>query len=164
MLEPAIMHKEKLLELFSKEIYSENYFLYVGYPHYPEPPKIDPTENCYQWAIVDKDSVIGYFSYCIDPLTDCVSKFGLYSFNHRSPIIGYDTFKMMEKLVKTHHRIEWRVIAGNPVVRHYDKFCERHKGKKLVLHDATKAPDGSYRDEYIYEIIAFERCEKPGKE
>ena len=153
MLEPAIVHKESLLSLFAREIYTEDYFLYVGYSNYFELPKIEAMENVFQWAIVDDDRVVGYFAYCIDPLTDCASKFGLYSFDKGNPVIGFDTFKKMEEVVLRYHRVEWCVIEGNPVIRHYDKFCMKHHGNKLVLHDITKGPDGSYRDEYRYEII-----------
>lgn len=153
MLEPAIVHEKELLELFAKEIYTSDYFYYVGYPHYFDLPKIKPMENVYQWAIVDKGRVIGYLAYEVDGLVDCASKFGLYSFDRGNPLIGYDLFKKMEELVARHHRVEWRVIQGNPVIRHYDKFCMRHHGNKVVLHDVTKGLGGEYLDEYCYEII-----------
>jgi hypothetical protein len=45
------------------------------------------------------------------------------------------------------------MIGGNPVKRHYDKFCAKHNGNRVVLHDVCKDENGNYRDEYIYEII-----------
>lgn len=51
------------------------------------------------------------------------------------------------------HRIEWRMIGGNPVERSYDKFCNKFGGTKHVLRDAIKDKYGKYHDDIIYEII-----------
>ena len=157
MLEPAIIHKDALRSLFAAQVYTEDYFFYIGYPHAFEIPNFEIEESIYRWAIVDKAKVIGYFSYRVNPTTDCVDQFGLYSFDRGNPIIGISVFGKLEELVKQFHRIEWRVISGNPVVRHYDKFCAKHGGNKVILHDATKDLNGSYRDEYIYEIVTMKR-------
>lgn len=47
------------------------------------------------------------------------------------------------------------MIDGNPVQRHYDKFCACHGGRKVVLNDVIKSPTGEYLDEHIYEIINY---------
>lgn len=157
MLEPAVIHKEELCKLFESQIYTEDYFFYIGYPHAFELPNLNVEESVYRWAIIDKEKVdgkvVGYFSYRVNPTTDCADQFGWYSFDKGNPIVGYDVFKKLNELVARFHRIEWRVISGNPVVRHYDKFCKWHGGNKVILHDATKDPDGAFRDEYIYEIV-----------
>lgn len=106
MLEPAIIHKEKLLSLFAKEIYTEDYLLYIGYPNCFMLPKIEARDNVYQWAILDNGKVIGYFAYCVDLVIDCVNSFGVYSFDRGNSIIGFDVFKKMEELVSRHHRVE----------------------------------------------------------
>lgn len=158
MLEPAIAHKDELLSLFTKEIYTEDYFFYVGYPYYFGLPELgDPNAgeqwtNNVRWAIMDKGRCIGYFAYKIDTTVDSATQFGLFSFDRGNPVIGFDVFRKMDELVKRHHRIEWRVVEGNPVVRHYDRYCARHNGQKTVLHDVTKDLNGNYLDEYIYEI------------
>ena len=61
----------------------------------------------------------------------------------------------MEKLVNVYnlHRIEWRMIGGNPIEKHYDKFCKKYNGKKHVLTDVFKDRYGNYHDDIIYEII-----------
>ena len=115
--------------------------------------KIEAFENVYQWAIMDKDKVIGYFSYRIEPYSDSISSFGLYSFDKGNPIIGISVFKKLEELIQTHHRLEWRVISGNPVIKHYNRFCKRHSGNTFILHDVCKDNYGVYHDEYVYEII-----------
>jgi hypothetical protein len=59
----------------------------------------------------------------------------------------------MVELVNKHRRIEWRMIGGNPVQRHYDHFIKHFHGSRVVLHDVCKDGEGKYRDEYIYEIL-----------
>lgn len=168
MLVPAISRKEELEKLFAKEIYTEDYFLYYGYRYGYSLPEIKAEENRVQYAIVDngesyfdgteivivdEPKVIGYLAYSIQPSEDTVCNFGLYSFGRGNPIIGKDVFEEMERLVKSHRRIEWRMVGGNPVQRHYDKFCEKFGGNKVVLHEVCSDPNGNYRDEYIYEIV-----------
>lgn len=116
-------------------------------------PDIKPEDNVYQWAIVDKDdNILGYFEYYIDRYVDCARNFGLYAFDSNH-IIGIDIYRKMKELVRNHHRIEWCMVAGNPVERHYDTFCAKYGGKKIKLQDATKDTRGMYHDVYIYEII-----------
>lgn len=61
----------------------------------------------------------------------------------------------MEKLIHEYklHRIEWRVVSGNPVKKHYDKFCKKYNGNIIKLTDVFKDKYGNYRDSYIYEIL-----------
>ena len=50
------------------------------------------------------------------------------------------------------------MVGGNPVEKHYDKFCKKYHGKKFVLTDAIKDRCGKYHDDIIYEII-FRRAD-----
>lgn len=160
MLKPALMYKKELENKFTEIMYDDEYYLYMGYIHGHELPKIEPQDNAYQWAIVDKAKLIGWFAYRVQPETDSVYNFGLYSFDRGNPIIGIDVFNKMEELVRNFRRIEWRALSTNSVVKHYDKFCQKHGGNKVVLHEVGKAPDGSYWDDIIYEIVRAESEDK----
>ena len=165
MLKPAILYKDELEKLFAEVMYNDDYFLYMGYVHGHELPKIEPVDNVYQWAVVSPErwescgikhipeKVIGWFAYRIDSHNDCVYNFGLYSFDKGNVLIGKDVFTKMKELVQSHRRIEWRCIGGNPAAKSYDRFCKKYKGKKNTLHKVTKDSSGIYRDEYIYEIV-----------
>ena len=158
MLVPALLYKQEIEQYFMEHLYDYNMFLYNGYAHCNSLPKIESAENIYQFAIVDKkdkdNPLKGYFSYRIDLLTDCVYNFGLFSFcDKNSSIIGIDVYKELVRLHKIHHRIEWRVIGNNPVIKHYDSFCKRLKGNRVHLHDVVKDNNNNYQDEYLYEII-----------
>lgn len=156
MLVPAILYKKEIEHNFLKSLYTNDYFFYMGYPHYYESPAIEVRENVYQYAIVNNGKVIGYFSYKVDPIISCVNHFGFYSFDRGNYVIGRDVFSEMEKLIKRFHRTEWLVIGNNPVKKHYDKFCKKHNGRIIKLCDAVKDPDGNYLDKYVYEIINAE--------
>ena len=158
MLKPAIMYKEELLKLFAEQVYTEDFFLYVGYPYCNELPNIELNDNVFQWAILFNDKVIGYFAYRVNPYEDSVSHFGLYSFDKGNPVVGKSVFDKLEELVVRYHRLEWRMIGGNPVERSYDKFCERHKGVKHLFKDVVKDAEGNYRNEIVYEIVKEGEC------
>ena len=123
MLVPAILYKDEILKAFSRELYTEDYFLYNGYAHCNTLPEIRLENNVYQFAIV----------------------------------IGNDLFDELKRLLDIYHRIEWRMISGNPVQKHYDKFCEMFNGVSVVLHDVCKDPNGNYRNEHIYEVFGHGR-------
>ena len=61
----------------------------------------------------------------------------------------------IEKIINDYHihRMEWGMVSGNPVEKHYDRFCNKYHGKKFVLTDTFKDRHGNYRDNVIYEII-----------
>jgi hypothetical protein len=164
MLVPAILYKEELETAFAKELYSERYFYYSGYAYSNELPEIGAEDNVYQYAMIDsQERLVGYLAYRISDAGDCAYNFGLFSFVPSCPIVGKDLFSKMEELVAKFHRVEWRMIGGNPVQKHYDRFCFKHQGNRVVLHDACKDTDGNYHDEYIYEIVKkegelFVRC------
>lgn len=161
MLVPAIARKAELEQLFAEHIYDDDMFLYNGYPYCNTIPDLSPKENIYRWAIVDGDKLIGYFTYYIETNSDNVCSFGLYSFDKGNPLIGIDVYRLMKALVKIHRRIEWRMIGGNPVKKHYDKFLKRMNGRKVMLKKVVKDMHGRYHNEYIYEIVRGDDNDQP---
>ena len=153
MLKPAILYKEELEKKFAEQLYSDEYYYYSGYAHCNSLQEIRAEDNIYRYAIVDNDEVVGWFAYNIQPETDTVYSFGLYSFAPGNPVIGIDVMRKMEELVVNFRRVEWRMIGGNKVERHYDRFCQRHNGNKVILHDVCKDNHGQYHNECIYEIV-----------
>ena len=156
MLVPAILYADEIRKKFMEYNYDDDMILYNGYLGYSL-PKIAESDNgeLYQYAIIDDDKLIGYFTYQIDWYVSCVRCFGLFSFDRNNKIIGLDVFREIRKIINQYHihRIEWRMIGGNPVEKHYDKFCRKYNGMKFVLTDAIKDRTGKYHDDVIYEII-----------
>ena len=157
MLIPAIIKKKEILETFKKYYYSDDMMYETGGLDNWLPNIQEQTgENNFQYAIVDeKENLIGFLAYRINWYSSCASCFGLISFDRGNPIIGKDLFAEIKKLIYEYklHRIEWRMVGGNPVERHYDKFCKKFNGTKHILKDVVKDKYGQYHDDIIYEII-----------
>lgn len=162
MLKPAILYKEEITRKFYELFYTDKLYYYIGYPHCitDTPENIGKClENHYEYAVVidlmgGGQKVIGYVSYQIDPLTDCAYRFGMISFlKGNNPAMARDIYELIENLLKVHHRIEWRMIGGNPVMKTYDEIARRFHGQKVTFHDAIKDPTGKYQDTYVYEIL-----------
>ena len=156
MLVPAILYKTELLTKIQSYNYTDDMMYFSGYlgnflPNINE----NNDGDFYQYAIIDKDKVIGYFSYRVDWYSSCVYNFGLFSFDRNNIIIGIDIYKELKKIINDYHihRIEFRMTSGNPVEKHYDKFCKRYKGKKFEFTDSFKDKYGKYHNDVVYEII-----------
>ena len=156
MLKPAILYKNEILTKIQKYNYTEDMIYYSGYLGNVLPSiEENNNGNLYQYAIVDNNRLIGYFAYTVNWYSSCIYNFGLFSFDRNNITIGLDIYRELKKLINDYHihRIEWRMISGNPVEKHYDKFCKRYHGKKYVLTDVFKDRCGKYHNEVIYEII-----------
>lgn len=162
MLVPAIIYKDEIRKQFAKYIYTEDMIYYTGYLGNSLPTFEDNDDgSCYHYAIVDNGKLIGYFAYSVDWYSSCAHGFGLFSFDRNNRIIGLDVYRELRKIINDYriHRLEWRMIGGNPVEKHYDKFCEKYHGKKFVLTDVLKDRNGNYHDDVIYEIIFKQEVE-----
>ena len=156
MLKPALAYKEEIQREMSNYIYNEDMLLYNGSLEYYTPNfENEGDGTLYQYAIVDEDKVIGYFTYRVDWYTSCANRFGLFSFDRRNSTVGIDVYREIKKLISSYkiHRIEWRMVSGNPVEKHYDKFCRKYNGHKHILRDAIRDRQGCYHDDVIYEIL-----------
>lgn len=154
MLIPAVIMKNEILDNFKRYFYSEDMMYETGCMNNWLPDIVDcPDESTFQYAIVHNDVLIGYLGYTVDWYSSKVYNFGLFSFDRGNPLIGKDVFNKLEELTSKFHRIEWRMVGGNPAERGYDSFLKRHNGKKHILKDAIKDKEGNYRDDVIYEIV-----------
>lgn len=154
MLVPAILYKEEIIKEFQKLYYTDDMLFETGCLEQWCPNISDmPKEGRFDYAITNENKLIGYLSYQIDYYTSKAYNFGLMSFDRGNPIIGKDLFEKLKELVSTMHRVEWRMVGGNPVEKHYDKFCKKYNGNKHILKDSIKDKNGKYRDDIIYEIV-----------
>lgn len=153
MLKPAILYKEELEKKFAELLYTEDYFYYNGYAHCNDLPTIKPEDSYYQYAIIDKDKVVGYLTYYVNMWSDSAERFGMISFNKGNLTVTMDVYAIIKELIKKHRRIEWRCIEGNPVNRIYKKIVEKYNGYISTAHKCCVDNDGNYRDSYTYEIL-----------
>lgn len=159
MLVPAILYKNEI-ENKSKELcYSDQAFYYgdgLGQNKiYVE--EEDQFGELFQYAILNLNKeLIGYFRYRIHWYNSCAHAFGLINLSDKpNSVIGIDLRRELNKIINKYkvHRIEFRMIGGNPVERHYRDFVKKHNGNIFVLKDAIKDREGKYHDDVIYEIV-----------
>ena len=160
MLVPAIIYKDEICKAVMKYKYTDDMIYYTGCLG-DSTLMIDNEDDgsLYQYAILDNDRLIGYFTYAINWYSSCARNFGLFSFDRNNRIVGIDIYRELKKIINEYHihRIEWRMVGGNPVERHYDRFCQKYNGKKFILTDAIKDRHGTFHDDIIYEIVFKER-------
>lgn len=153
-LVPAVTVKDAIEGEFAKRVYDTEMFFYQGYPYAHQFSEIRLCDDYFQWAYLDDAGhPTGYFAYHINVASDCVNNFGLYSFKKNNISFINCVYDHIEKLAMTHHRLEWRAIGGNPVIRNYLKFCISHNGCFYRFHDVVKDANGDWHDEYVFEIV-----------
>ena len=157
MLIPAIVKKDEIKEKIASLYYTEDMTYLAGYRCNWMPNIQDcPDESTFQFAIVnDNLELLGYLGYTIDWYSLSAFGFVIISFDKGNILVGEALFTELEKIIKEYkiHRIEWRMISGNPAERAYDKFLEKYHGTKHILKDVFKDQRGNYHDDIIYEII-----------
>lgn len=118
MLVPAVLYKEQITKEFQKLYYTEDMLFETGCLEQWRPEIEDiPSAGRFDYAIVSGNKLIGFLSYQVDYYCSSAYNFGLMSFDRGNPIIGKDVFEKLEELVSTLHRVEWRMIGGNPAER-----------------------------------------------
>ena len=157
ILRPAILYKEQIEREFMKYFYTMDMFYETGSLESWIPNiKSNSDGYEYQYAITNSnEELIGYLSYCIDFYSGNMSRFGLISFERGNALIGKAVFEEIERCINEYHlhRVEWRMVGGNPAENGYDAFLKKHNGNKHILKDAVKDRYGKYHDDVIYEII-----------
>lgn len=158
IIKPAICFKEEIEKALAEYFYSEEMFLYWGgsLEDYLLTVSTCSDNGRIQLAVLDDDeNLIGYIGYIVDYYSSSAAHFGAFSFDKGNPIMGKELFNLFEKLLKTMHRVEFRAIQGNPAIRGYDHFLQKHKdiGKKHIFTDSLKDREGKYRDSYVYEFV-----------
>ncbi len=157
MLKPAVCYKEQLENALKEYFYTDDMMFYQGCNNSYLMEISDKSDNGrYQYAVVgNNDKLIGYIGYYVDYYSSCAYNFGAFSFDRGNPIMGKELFGLLEKLIKTFHRVEFRAVSGNPAIRGYDNFLKRHSdiGNKHIFRDEFRDVNGDYHDTYLYEFV-----------
>lgn len=155
MLIPAIQRKEEIVREFQKYYYTTDMLYETGSMDNWCPDIVNcPDNSTFQYAVIDgNNKLLGYLGYYVDWYSSRAYNFGMISFDRGNVLFAKDVFEKMEELVETFHRVEWRMVGGNPAQRGYDNFIKKHNGNKHILKDCIRDKDGKYHDDVIYEIV-----------
>lgn len=158
MLKPAICFKSEIEDAMKEYFYTDDMMFYQGSINsYLIEINEKGEDGNYQYAVVGADNnLVGYISYTIDYYSSCAYNFGAFSFDRGNPAMGKELFELLERVVSNMHRVEFRAISGNPAIKGYDKFLERHKdiGMKHTFRDEFRDVSGKYHDVYLYEFVS----------
>lgn len=158
MLKPAICYKAELEKALAEYFYTDDMMFYQGCVNSYLIKISDNGEGGnYQFAVVGNDGkLIGYIGYRIDYYSSCAYGLGAFSFDRGNPIMGKELFDLLETLINQYHRVEFRAVSGNPAVKGYDRFLERHEdiGNKHIFRDEFRDIEGNYHDTYLYEFVS----------
>lgn len=157
MLKPAICYKEQIENALREYFYTDDMMYYIGgVDSYLLTVNDNGEDGQYQYAVIGKENnLIGYIGYKLDRYSSCAYNFGAFSFDRGNPVMGQELYDLFERLANSLHRVEFRAVSGNPAVKGYDKFLEKHSdiGRKHILKDVFRDASGNYHDNYIYEFI-----------
>lgn len=156
MLVPAVLYKEEIKKKMQSYFYTKDMMYETGCLDNYIPDITDcPSGDDVQLAVVNDDNkLLGFINYHINYYASSASRFGIFSFDRGNPLFGKDIFNELERLIKRFHRVEWRMVGGNPVERSYDRFCFKHGGNKHIFKDGIRDAEGNYRDDILYEIVS----------
>ena len=156
MLEPATENIVELEYEFFRNMYSCDNFWCLSTTG-SRIISFDDEPGVYKYAVMDTiygvKSCIGYFSFSADPATRSVNEVTMISFFKGRLSFVRDVYNKLMELMRDYDRIEFSVICGNPVERHYDRFIKKFNGQKFVLHNCEIDDHGRLYDTAIYEIL-----------
>jgi hypothetical protein len=158
MLKPAQLYEEELRRKMVSCWHDPAYMYYSGWTGDEVPKLPDNYYDEHNFVSVDKDdNVIGYIAYHVSWSTMSAYNFGAISFDRGNLLFGRDLFTAIDNLFNRYHmnRIQWRVIADNPVAKSYKRFIMKHGGVECShLRQVARLLDGQLHDAIEYEILA----------
>lgn len=158
MLRPA--------QLYQSEINS-NHILHWYDPKYKfarcdpwsnalEFPDDNMNQHCFA-SVSNKDRVLGFIGYNIDWVAQTVSDVFAESYDIGNQIFLHDLFTAITDIFEKYHldRLEWSCIVGNPVLKHYRKFCKSWHGREVgTFKNRVVLSDGNVYDQVYFEVFA----------
>ena len=165
MLVPAIVYRDELNKKFNLMRYSDEAICFNGCIEFGGLQISDePSEGKFQYAILDKDEVVGYMGYYVDFYCSGMWGIGLVSFVDKPNLaIAGAVVHILKKIQEYNlHRVEFRAIEGNLANYNYENFIKSANesgefyASIIELRDSFKDRQGNFRNSYIYEFIRRE--------
>ena len=160
MLKNALLYVEQIREKELNTWYDDKYKYFCGESGFGLPEFPDNNLNQHYLASVDsKDEVLGLIRYTLDRGKRTIAySFGVKSYAEGSATFAEDALQAIENIFMKYNAdaMFWTVVDGNPVVKHYIKFCFYYGGRMCAYRklDATDMY-GNYRDSYTFELLRY---------
>lgn len=121
MLYPAIQYKKSLSDIMGKLIEDPKYQYCRYTPKFEQAP-----DHIVELVSVYKNEILGFITYSTsDIIPNVILGFTVMSFTDKAFLFGKDLYKLLYKLllIENNHRVEFKVIIGNPIELTYQKLC-----------------------------------------
>lgn len=158
MIRSAGLYENELLEEFERIKYTEKMALCTAGVRSLKPKLYDATGKHHCLVSVDKKSgkLIGYISYDCKWYESVADNLFIVSFRKTRYEFALDLAKVIRCIFFKYNmrKIEFKVVSGNPVDRHYQSFVKRMGGVEAGRYkDSVRLPDGTYHDVIMYEVF-----------
>jgi RimJ/RimL family protein N-acetyltransferase len=146
------------IELLMMNTWYDDKYKYFYASNYRE--KLNLKENnwdSHDFVSINKDGeIIGLISYGIDRPSNFVDSLCIINFTDDKITFGRDIGIVLVNIFEkfNYRKIEFSVIAGNPIEKSYDKLIHKYGGRIVGIYkDHVKLMDNKYYDEKMYEIF-----------
>lgn len=159
MIDNAFKYEERLKDLLFDTWYDPD-FQFYNFCH-NTPFSLDKENGDKNWLSFvsvspDRETIHGLFTFYLDRETWGITSVGAANFTKKAMPFGNDLLKLINRFFTYHryNRIEFMMIAGNPIEKHYDRIVERMGGRIVgTKQQAVRLPDGTLADDKMYEIM-----------
>lgn len=152
MLYPAQLYRDEIKNKTTACWYQPKYkYYFTG--DYHEVNIADNADYRRDFACVNNNEVIGYFSYFYNEASRSMVNFGLISFVDNGSILIRDVVKHIKTMLENGaQRIEFWFIDDNPVQKLYYKLLYRYGGRVVGYLKRTCFFDGKFHNTMIFEF------------
>lgn len=159
MIKPAHLYREEVTKKYIETWYDLEYMYYSGWFGNGSLNIPDDNYESHHFVSIHNDKVIGYITYSVNCGTMNAENFGAISFDKGNPVFASDLYQVICDIFEKYHmnRLGWSCIVGNPAMRGYKHFVEKHGGKECgYRRQVAKLMDGKLHDSVEFEILASE--------
>lgn len=156
MLDLAMEYEESIQKAFRKTWLNDKYKFFNYAPSYGKIYLDNTTHMEHAFVSMDKDeNVIGFIRYSINRDTHAAIDLIIINFGGNDLIFAKDLLVTIKDIFEkfNFNKLNFSVIIGNPVEKHYDRLIERFGGRVIgISKDDVKLHDGKIYDRKLYEI------------
>lgn len=161
MLGFAIDHEYNLAELYRTTWLNDKYKFFNSNSAAYKLEIADSTYYQHQFVSFENQTkdIIGLIGYYIDREINAVSGIYVMNFGGNDFLFAKDLNTALKDIFEKYNfnKINFTVIIGNPVEKHYDRFIKKYGGRIIgIRKDDVKLYDGQYYDRKVYEITRGE--------
>ena len=157
MIDLALNHSEELKEKMRDTWYNDKY-KYLSFQSYCEEQSVaEDSWQRHEFVSLDKyGRVIGYIAYTVDRVSWNAHGLEIVNFSENRFLFGHDVMVCLRDIFEkfNFHKLSFKVATDNPIMKTYDKLCEKYGGEVVGIHkEDFMSYDHRYHNIKEYEIL-----------